>query len=236
MITAALTAACSVPIVAAGWYLAPMTPRWAAVRRLRCWCRATRSLVLTYDDGPDADTTPRLLDLLAARGARATFFLVGSRAAAHPELVQRVVENGHEIGCHTQEHRHAWNESPVRSVIDVIDGYRSLSAWTASNARFRPPYGKLNAGTWFTVRRRRAPISWWTEVAGDVADEPPEPRVFVEQVRSSGGGVVLLHDFHRDPRRAAFMLQLTHLLLDAAEAEGWSVRTLSELERAAAAA
>jgi peptidoglycan/xylan/chitin deacetylase (PgdA/CDA1 family) len=233
MITAALTAACSLPVAAAAWYLAPMTPRWASVRRLRQWCRTTQSLVLTYDDGPGQCATPRLLDLLNERGVQATFFLVGERAAALPDLVKRIVTEGHEIGCHTQRHLNAWGRSPHQSVLDVLEGYRSLSPWIATDARYRPPYGKLNAATWLTVRRRRAPISWWTEVAGDVADDAPAPERVVERVRRAGGGVVLLHDFHRDPHRADLMLKSTALLLDAARAEGWSVRSLGELEEVA---
>src|SRR5262245_35801576 len=62
------------------------------------------ALSLTFDDGPDPEHTPRILDQLSRLGVRATFFVVGERAAAHPDLVKRIVNEGHEIGNHTWTH------------------------------------------------------------------------------------------------------------------------------------
>ncbi|MFC5063361.1 polysaccharide deacetylase family protein [Actinomycetospora atypica] len=74
----------------------------------------TRSprFVLTFDDGPDPATTPALLDVLRRRGARATFFLIGERASAHPELVARIAAEGHEIGNHTWRDEPTWRLGP----------------------------------------------------------------------------------------------------------------------------
>ncbi|MFD0744480.1 polysaccharide deacetylase family protein [Phytohabitans flavus] len=65
-----------------------------------------RTIALTFDDGPDPQWTPRILDVLARHGAHATFFQVGSQVNAHPDLARRVVAEGHEIGSHTFSH--AW--------------------------------------------------------------------------------------------------------------------------------
>ncbi|MHC4785994.1 MAG: polysaccharide deacetylase family protein, partial [Planctomycetota bacterium] len=75
MIPAAITAALCLPATVAGWYAGPMLAKRCQQRRLQARCAATRTLVLTYDDGPSAELTPRLLELLGARGVRATFFL-----------------------------------------------------------------------------------------------------------------------------------------------------------------
>src|SRR5262245_55083639 len=64
----------------------------------------TRSVFLTFDDGPDPDHTPRLLDVLRHHDARATFFVVGERAERHPDLVRRAVREGHAIGHHSFTH------------------------------------------------------------------------------------------------------------------------------------
>ena len=73
----------------------------------------TRSpwFVRTFDDGPDPATTPALLEVLRRRGARATFFLIGERASAHPELVARIAAEGHEIGNHTWRDEPTWRLS-----------------------------------------------------------------------------------------------------------------------------
>lgn len=80
--------------VRASWYL-----------RMRCRARrAGRRVALTFDDGPDPQRTPAVLDLLARQGVRATFFVVGARAEAHPELVRRMVAEGHVVGNHSYTH------------------------------------------------------------------------------------------------------------------------------------
>src|SRR4051812_14282057 len=62
-------------------------------------------VALTFDDGPDPVVTPRILDVLAAHGARATFFVLGARAARHPDVVRRIAREGHTVATHTQHHR-----------------------------------------------------------------------------------------------------------------------------------
>src|SRR5438477_10449264 len=81
-------------------YFLPHLQRYTNARALQRQATRTRSLVLTYDDGPGAVSTPKLLSLLRARQAFATFFLVGRQAEAHPALVEQLRAAGHEIGCH----------------------------------------------------------------------------------------------------------------------------------------
>ena len=229
MIGLALAATVSAPVAVLSWYMAPMLARRYSQRRLLQRCIETRSLVLTYDDGPGANLTPKILDLLESRGARATFFLAGFRAAEHPDVVDDIAAAGHEIACHSQEHLNAWRTWPWQAVRDIDAGYKTLSQWVPKDGIFRPPHGKMTLATWAAVRRRRAAIGWWTLVTGDVEDDLPDWRSSVEQARRSGGGVVLLHDFDGEPERDEFVLQTTAHLIDTAEQEGWTIRTLGEL-------
>lgn len=228
---ATVTATLTVPAVAAGWYLAPMAARRRQEHRLRRLCAASGTLVLTYDDGPGPDLTPRLLDLLDTRGARATFFVVGARADETPELVDRMIDEGHEVACHTHEHLNAWFALPWRGVADVDAGYRSLARWVPGDGPFRPPHGKMTPMTWAALRRRGAPIGWWTIDGGDVRGTLPPVTTAVERARRAGGGIVLLHDADREEERDEYVLESTALLLDAAAEHGWSVRTFGELAR-----
>ena len=229
MIGLTLAATVSASAAAFTWYVGPMLARRVSERRLRQRCAETRSLVLTYDDGPGASLTPRLLDLLRARDARATFFLAGFRAAKHPRIVDEIAAAGHEIACHSQRHLNAWRAWPWRGVADIDAGYQTLARWVPKDGMFRPPHGKMTLATWAAVHRRQAPIGWWTIAAGDVARRLPDSNLPVEQARRVGGGVVLLHDFDREPERADFVLQSTARLLDAAQQERWTIRTLGEL-------
>jgi peptidoglycan-N-acetylglucosamine deacetylase len=102
-----------------------------------------RAIAFTFDDGPDPVTTPRVLDLLSEHGARATFFVVGERAARHPDLVRRIVAEGHAIGSHTYHHSHAFHFlSPARMREEVRRGVDAIAAVTgAPPTLFRPPQG-----------------------------------------------------------------------------------------------
>jgi peptidoglycan/xylan/chitin deacetylase (PgdA/CDA1 family) len=202
----------------AGMYVVPLLSKAVGIRQLRRRCCATLSLVLTYDDGPGDELTPALLELLAAADARATFFPTGRSATRNPELLTRVAAAGHEIGCHSQEHLHAWRIAPWRNVRDIDAGYQTLARWVPPSGLYRPPYGKASLATWWVVRRRRAAFAWWTVNSGDTHAVLPAPESVVEQVRRDGGGVVLMHDFDRSPAtravRHAHVLRTTELLLD----------------------
>jgi len=198
-------------------------------RALKRCCVATRSLVLSYDDGPAASLTPALLDLLASYGAKCTFFLLGKRAVEHPEVVDRLVAEGHELGCHGNQHVNAWEVSPSEAVRDLDEGYAAMARWMPPNATFRPPYGKLSVPTWLALRRRGARVGWWTVDSGDTWERMPSATEPVEAVRKAGGGVVLLHDFERVTERWGQVLEMTEALLKAARAEGWAVRQMRDV-------
>ena len=102
-------------IIAAGFVLFYCSYQIRLGAYVRTLCRnraAGRVVALTFDDGPDPEMTPHVLDLLRERGVRATFFLVGAKAERHPELVRRIAAEGHDTGIHTWEHAAGF---PMRS-------------------------------------------------------------------------------------------------------------------------
>jgi peptidoglycan-N-acetylglucosamine deacetylase len=218
---------------AAAWYGFPLASRVLVTRGLRARCRERKALLLTYDDGPGAELTPQLLDLLADFDAKATFFLLGKRALAAPDVVDRIVGDGHLVGCHSHEHLNAWTSWPGAARRDFDAGYRSLERWVAPGGPYRPPYGKITLGTWFAARSRRRPLAWWTAVSGDTYEPMPAPSGVAEQLAREGGGIALLHDYDRDEPhregRARFVLETTEALLTMARREGFEVLRYDEL-------
>ncbi len=205
-------------------------PHRAKLRRA-----AVRSgaLVLSYDDGPGMFLTPRVLEVLAECGARATFFLLGMRAERAPETADSVVRAGHEVGCHGQEHVNAWRAWPWRAARDIEVGYQTLARWVAPDAIFRPPCGKMTPLTRWQVWRRGARVGWWTIDSGDTHERLPDPRTVVDAARRDGGGVVLMHDFDRSEEtqreRSEYVLTVTRMLLEMSRREGYRVATLGEV-------
>ena len=190
-------------------FISPMAIRVAQENRLRLFCRKRHALILTYDDGPGAKTTPQVLDLLEEMGAKGTFFLLGQQVQSHPAVLKRLREEGHELASHSQDHLNAWKVAPWRSVADVQRGFTTLADCDVDFRLFRPPYGKLNLLTWLTAIRYGVRFGWWTIVSGDTFNPLPDPDSVVQTVERDGGGVVLMHDFDSDEVHSKYVLDLT---------------------------
>jgi peptidoglycan-N-acetylglucosamine deacetylase len=231
--TTTMTTALAATIGLAGSavYFSPWFWRQYRMNRVRREVLKNRILALTYDDGPSSALTPQLLDLLERRGARATFFMLGRHAQQHPRLVDRVVKAGHDVGCHSDQHLNAWKALPWEAVADIDAGYERLSPWIQPNGMFRPPHGKMTLPTYWSIRRRGAPVWWWTIDSGDTHDVLPSISQVADRLRREGGGIVLMHDLDRTQPRNEFVLELTAALLDVAREESLKVMPLRQLCR-----
>jgi len=198
--------------------------RRAFLRRMA----ASQSVHLTFDDGPNPETTPRLLELLRQRGVVATFFLVGSRAEKHPELVRQIRRDGHRIGSHGYDHTHAWKTAPWSTTTDLRAGEDALTRILDEPARgdvlFRPPYGKLNLGSLRFLSER---TSWWDVDPRDYECSSGSEVFDRLHPAIRPGSVVLLHDNRpSDSDSAGPTLDAVELLLDFAEAQNLAFAAL----------
>ena len=177
---------------------------------------------LTFDDGPHPELTPRVLDLLAASGASATFFVVGENVRRYPELVRRMVAEGHAVGVHTQGHRHAWLLGPAATRAEIAGG---LTAVTAATGRrplwFRPPWGSFNAATAATVRRLGLRTALWSCDAGDWLPAGSAAAITARVVGGLRDGAIIdLHDGGRTPAGCAAMVSALPHILEVAARRG----------------
>lgn len=153
-------------------------------------------VALTFDDGPDEQSTPRFLELLAALEVRATFFLLGQMCERYPGLARRIVDEGHEVAVHSWDHRNHLRHSPARTrdqigrTVDIIEGQTGVQPrW------FRPPYGALTAADLVTARELGLQTVLWTAWGQDW-QRASTPASVLAEVQSGvvDGGTVLLHD------------------------------------------
>jgi cellulose synthase/poly-beta-1,6-N-acetylglucosamine synthase-like glycosyltransferase/peptidoglycan/xylan/chitin deacetylase (PgdA/CDA1 family)/spore germination protein YaaH len=108
---------------------------------IRQFGAAQNEIALTFDDGPDPQWTPQILDILKAKNVKATFFLIGENAEANPGLVQRILAEGHELGNHTYTHPDLANTPPQAVALELNATQRLIEALTGrSLLLFRPPY------------------------------------------------------------------------------------------------
>jgi peptidoglycan/xylan/chitin deacetylase (PgdA/CDA1 family) len=150
---------------------------------------------LTFDDGPDPRFTPLVLDALRELGATATFYCVGRRALAWPELVRRIAEEGHTVGSHTMTHPDLSTLDPLAAVGNVRRGRRAVEqALGAPVRRFRAPFGRLGTPGKLALAACRLDHDGW-----DVDPEDWRPDATAAAIagalRAAGpDDVVLLHD------------------------------------------
>jgi len=167
--------------------------------------RGRPQIALTFDDGPDPAVTPRVLDLLRNHGARATFFLIGRHAEAHPALVRRILAEGHELGNHSYGHSRLLNCFPTASLQREIErGETALRrvAGTSGPALYRPPVGLKSPWLARVQRRLNLRVVTWSLHARDTGRRNPAAIAARVVRRARPGDIVLLHDGHDLPGRS----------------------------------
>jgi peptidoglycan/xylan/chitin deacetylase (PgdA/CDA1 family) len=181
-------------------YLSPaLAGPWPALRRplgIEDRTASGRGYALTFDDGPHAQGTPSVLEILARTGTRATFFLVGEQVRRNPALAREVLAAGHGIGLHCHRHRNLLRLGP-RQVHEDIERARAVieDATGASPTLYRPPYGLLNAAALLLASRRGWRTLLWSHWGRDwEARATPESIAARASAGVGEGSVLLLHD------------------------------------------
>jgi cellulose synthase/poly-beta-1,6-N-acetylglucosamine synthase-like glycosyltransferase/peptidoglycan/xylan/chitin deacetylase (PgdA/CDA1 family) len=192
-----------------------------------------RTLALTFDDGPDPVWTPKILDVLKAHHVHATFFMVGTAALDHPDLVRRVVAEGHEIGLHTLSHVDLGTVPEWRRNLEVEGVQRALSGITGQTATLlRPPYSSENAavtsGEWTSIKATAAEgyltvLSTvdsrdWSRPGTDAIEKNLVPQ-------GTQGQVLLMHDGGGDRSETVAALDA---MLTRSEGQGYRVTTVGD--------
>jgi peptidoglycan/xylan/chitin deacetylase (PgdA/CDA1 family) len=217
----AITIAVGVTSQRCGFFAAP-------INRLRT---SGSHLALTFDDGPHPEFTPRILETLRRRGHRATFFVVGERVRAHPELVRRIVQEGHEIGNHSL--RHAWHMAlwPTSRFTADLSETNHIIERTAgvTPTLFRPPAAILSPRVARGTRGAGLRLVGFSARAADGAVRTTPDQALARLLAGMKPGAILL--LHDGPvaGRASVALQILPELLEAMERQGVRGVRLSEL-------
>ena len=183
----------------------------------------TKYIALTFDDGPRAGTTERLLNGLRERGASATFFLVGEQAAAFPDLVTRMKAEGHQIGNHTWSHARLEGMEAEAMKDEIANMDNLLNALVGEGSYWlRPPYGQLTPGTEKLVK---VPMVKWSVDPRDWESRNKEKIVEAVLEKAKPNSIVLLHDIYDSSVDAALEI------VDRLQEQGYWFVTVEELLR-----
>jgi peptidoglycan-N-acetylglucosamine deacetylase len=180
--------------------------------------------VLTFDDGPDDDATPAVLDALDQIGQRATFFLVGEQVERHPDLAREVASRGHEIALHGYAHEAHHRLTKDEARADLERGADVLGSALGETGRFyRPPYGRFSEGSYEACRAMGLEPVYWSAWGADWETISPERITELVVPDLAPGAIVLLHDSPRYAHRPSAVPTVEALPLIAAEAQSLGV-------------
>lgn len=194
-----------------------------------------RRVALSFDDGPDPEVTPAVLDALVKHGARATFFTIGRSLQEHPQLAERLVAEGHELGNHSWQHSRWQNFfDPGEQAREIERGAQAIAAVTGSRGKplYRPPIGLKSPRLARAAYRHQLILVAWSLHSRDTRTADPEQvkQRVLDRIRP--GDIVLMHDGHDQPgRHRLACAQALPGILQGLRAKGFECVTVSELLR-----
>jgi peptidoglycan-N-acetylglucosamine deacetylase len=194
--------------------------------------RQSKQVALTFDDGPDPEVTPAVLDELRRDGARASFFVIGKSLAARPELGRRMVAEGHVVANHSWQHSymqsfrlHRWQSEELSRAERAIEA----ATGRPSTRLYRAPVGMKTGDLARAVEALGLRVVAWSVHSRDTLD--PDPVAMARRVlrRIRGGDIVLLHDGSRVPGGHKQCAEAVRLILAGLRERGLECVTLTEL-------
>ncbi|HEY4059988.1 MAG TPA: polysaccharide deacetylase family protein [Kofleriaceae bacterium] len=183
-------------------------------------------VALTFDDGPDPIRTPALLDALRDLDVKATFFVVGREVERHPEIVERMAAEGHEIGNHTFHHvylplhRHRTVEHELRATDRAVEDATGVTPTLA-----RPPWGARRPSTVRAFARLAKKVVLWDVNSFDWKGKPPVEVVERVMDRAKPGSIILLHEAREEGETT---IDIVRRLVPVLRARGFQLATVSQ--------
>ncbi len=172
------------------------TPWWLkAIYPHRLWNVDTKEKVvyLSFDDGPHYVATPFVLDELKKYNAKGTFFCIGKNVVAYPDLYKRILNEGHTVGNHTQNHLNGWETTTEDYLADVSEASKNIET-----NLFRPPYGRISSSQAKLIRKamrnKLSKIIMWDVLSGDFDESLSKEKCFTNVISNTKAGSILV--FH----------------------------------------
>ena len=182
-------------------------------------------VALTIDDGPHYKTTPEILRVLAEKQAKATFFVLGSNAEAHPEIVAQAAGQGHEIASHAYSHKRLNRLTAAEVVAELTHLENILQPYAPKPTLFRPPEGAYNDELVRLVSEKGYTTVLWSVDSGDWRQPPVEQVVKTVLDNVKPGSIILMHDGQYPLPTPQAMA----LIIDNLRSQGYQLVTVSEL-------
>ncbi len=170
-----------------------------------------KELYLTFDDGPVPGPTEFVLDTLASRNVKATFFCIGDNIRKHPEVFKKIIERGHAVGNHTFNHLNGWKTNPqqyLKNIIECDDVIKPHLRTTNNEQRptlFRPPYGRITKKQVQSLSHYK--IIMWDVLSVDYNKNLSKENCLHNTIRATRpGSIIVFHDSNKAEKNLTFAL------------------------------
>ncbi|MFC2086803.1 polysaccharide deacetylase family protein [Bacteroidota bacterium] len=158
-------------------------------------------LFLSFDDGPTPEITEKVLEILKVYQAKATFFCLGKNAEQHPEIFQKILEQGHSVGNHTYSHLNGW-KTPTEEYLQDIE----LSSSIFKSSLFRPPYGKMKPQQ-IQIIKKTYHIVLWEVLSADFDRTVSKDKCLKNVLHfSKDGSIIVFHDSIKASKNMLYVL------------------------------
>lgn len=201
--------------------LIPRMVTWLFPNRVWQIPTAKKEIFLSFDDGPHPRITPLVLDMLAAHGAKASFFCIGDRVKRFPDIYQRILDEGHAIGNHTFHHLNGWKTNDADYLTNITE-----AALCIDSRLFRPPYGRIKGSQARAIVAKGFKTIMWTVLSGDY-DAKLNPAQCSNRVLENiePGFIILFHDAEKAEKNMLFALEK---LLEVSKLKGFRCEKINE--------
>ena len=157
-----------------------------------------QGMLLTFDDGPNEIYTAKLLDTLKQHEVKAIFFVVAKNAQKYPHLIQRMIDEGHEIGLHSLEHKNAWLHSYFYTKKDFEQSLKIMKHLNVNCHYYRPPWGHMNLFTSYFIKKHNLKLCLWNVMIQDWKNH--SDIILSERLikQCKANSIICLHDSSND--------------------------------------
>jgi peptidoglycan/xylan/chitin deacetylase (PgdA/CDA1 family) len=185
-----------------------------------------KEIYLTFDDGPTPEITDWVLEQLKKHKAKATFFCIGKNISNFPTIFKNIINEGHSIGNHTNNHLNGWKENPKTYLDNILKSENILNAYKLPNKTklFRPPYGKIKPSQIQKLKRKNYKIIMWNILSADF-DIKTTPEMCVKNVlkNTKKGAIIVFHDSIKASERLKHTLPI---ILETLSKKGYQFKAL----------
>ncbi len=190
-------------------------------------------IALTFDDGPDEDFSPQILDILDKYNAKATFFVVGQKVGWHPEIVKRAYESGHEIGNHTFSHINVGKRSEYEILSEIDKTQKAVKDVIGKEpVLFRPPYRAISRSMFEIIKSKNMKVVLWSDLdPRDWSNPGTYNIVKIIEEKADSGSIVLLHDYNTVRNKKSQTIQALEKIIPEMQKRGYKFVTVSEITK-----